>query len=898
VGLRINLNTSALSAHRSLVGSDAALGKSIERLSTGLRINTAADDPAGLVISEKLRAQIGGLGQAISNAGDAVNMVKTAEGALDEVHRLLLSMRDLAVHAANTGATDQASAQADQAQINNVIQTLDGIAKETQFGNRKLLDGSAGIKSRINGQAVMTGDFSYTSGMTNGTSISVKILQPAEKAGLVSGAMASTDATAVSTGTFLNSLATVDAGSITLTKSDLTTVTVNWQTGSTVQDIISTINALGTATTGISAGFNSTTGQLTLTKTDAAKGTNDILSWTATGGNATGASMATFASTTSVLGSGGQITVQAADGFHTVTWNSTDTVQNLLTAINNLGTATTGITASFNTVTGGISIVKTDTTLSDGNVVRWTARGSDASASSTATYGGLASTVTGGSLTLPASAGGSTTITWGTGCTVSDILANINLGSSTTGVTAAFANNKIVFTKNASTDTTYGSADVLSWQSAGNDASSTSTAAYGSLASTVSAGNLTITLTNGSPATIAMGAASTVQDVMDAINSISGGPAASGVTATYVGGKLEIIKTDGAKGASDTLHWVSTSADFAASRTVTGTDMFALSTTVSGTDIFTTSSTVSGRQVFSVSGSTVGTAAMTPNSSVFAQTDGYLYINGVRIDYSSGDSAQLFIDKVNAKTSLTGAQATFNTLTNRIEVKSSEYGSAAKINMTNAAIFFGDGTSASNDTGQDIAGTVTYSDATNSGNVSDPEWTKGTGLTLKDSMGDTIVMREAAGAVMGDYQNQFDLGVNTLKFQVGAYDHQTRDVNIGSVYSQDLGQGAVEDQNISTLDVTSSDGAQNAIKIIDDAISNISSLRASLGATQTNVLESSVTSLTIAKENISASESTIRDTDMSAEITNMTKYQILEQSGVSMLAQANQMPQNLLKLLQ
>ena len=198
----------------------------------------------------------------------------------------------------------------------------------------------------------------------------------------------------------------------------------------------------------------------------------------------------------------------------------------------------------------------------------------------------------------------------------------------------------------------------------------------------------------------------------------------------------------------------------------------------------------------------------------------------------------------------------------------------------------------------DISGTVAYASGAASGNVSDPSWSKGLGLVLKDSLGNSIVMREDYGAVMGDYTDQFDLGVNTLRFQVGAYDHQIRDVNIGSVFAEDLGRGAVEDENVSTLDVTTYEGAQNAIKILDDAISNISQLRASLGATQKNVLESSVTSLTIAKENIASSESTIRDTDMAQEVVNMTKNQILQQSGVSMLAQANSTPQTLLKLLQ
>lgn len=184
MSLRINLNTAALTAHRMLTETDGRLGKTIERLSSGFKINSAGDDPAGLVISEKLRAQIGGLGQAIRNAGDAVNMVKTAEGALQEVSRLLRSMRDLAVHAANTGGTDVASAQADQAQITNAIASLDKIAAETQFGQKKLLDGSAGTKAMVTGTAVMSGNFSYATALAEGDVIDITVTQTASRAGV------------------------------------------------------------------------------------------------------------------------------------------------------------------------------------------------------------------------------------------------------------------------------------------------------------------------------------------------------------------------------------------------------------------------------------------------------------------------------------------------------------------------------------------------------------------------------------------------------------------------------------------------------------------------------------------------------------------------------------------
>jgi len=149
MGLRINLNTAALNAHRWLGVNDSSLSKSIERLSSGFQINVAADDPAGLVISERLRSQAQGLGQALMNTSHAVNLIKTSEAAMQEIHNILRQMRDLAVHAANSGGNEMEAIAADQAQIESAIGSLERISVQTQFGSKKLLDGSAGVTGQI-----------------------------------------------------------------------------------------------------------------------------------------------------------------------------------------------------------------------------------------------------------------------------------------------------------------------------------------------------------------------------------------------------------------------------------------------------------------------------------------------------------------------------------------------------------------------------------------------------------------------------------------------------------------------------------------------------------------------------------------------------------------------------
>lgn len=147
--MRINTNVSALNALRQLSITDGRMQGSINKLSTGLRINSAADDPAGLAISEGFRSQIKGLQQAMRNSQDAINMAKTAEGSLDEVSRLVNSIRSLAVHSANSAVIDSNQLQANQTTLRNALDSIDRIAEQTSWGTKKLLNGSAGATASL-----------------------------------------------------------------------------------------------------------------------------------------------------------------------------------------------------------------------------------------------------------------------------------------------------------------------------------------------------------------------------------------------------------------------------------------------------------------------------------------------------------------------------------------------------------------------------------------------------------------------------------------------------------------------------------------------------------------------------------------------------------------------------
>ena len=142
MGLRVNQNIAAFNSYRNLSITDGQMSKSLEKLSSGFRINRAADDAAGLAISEGLRSQVGGLKVAVRNAQDGVSVVQTAEGALTETHSILQRMRDLAVQAANDGSLDTNAKAAADSEYQELSKELDDISNKTSFNGVKLLDGS------------------------------------------------------------------------------------------------------------------------------------------------------------------------------------------------------------------------------------------------------------------------------------------------------------------------------------------------------------------------------------------------------------------------------------------------------------------------------------------------------------------------------------------------------------------------------------------------------------------------------------------------------------------------------------------------------------------------------------------------------------------------------------
>ena len=142
MGLRINTNIASINAQKNLARTQLSLNRSLDRLSSGLRITRAGDDAAGLAISESLRAQIRGLGQAQRNANDGISVIQTAEGALNEISNILIRLRELAVQSASEGSIGNAERSFLQNEFSSLQSEITRIANATRVGGRVLLDGS------------------------------------------------------------------------------------------------------------------------------------------------------------------------------------------------------------------------------------------------------------------------------------------------------------------------------------------------------------------------------------------------------------------------------------------------------------------------------------------------------------------------------------------------------------------------------------------------------------------------------------------------------------------------------------------------------------------------------------------------------------------------------------
>ena len=149
--VRINHNIASLRTARTLSETDRRLAESLERLSSGFRINRGGDGPSSLIVSEHLRGQVASINQAIANTELATTMLQTAEGGLTQVNNLLLGMRQIALHAANAGTNGAETIEADSVEVRGALEAIDRVAGNTRFGQRSLLDGTSGVVGDVQG---------------------------------------------------------------------------------------------------------------------------------------------------------------------------------------------------------------------------------------------------------------------------------------------------------------------------------------------------------------------------------------------------------------------------------------------------------------------------------------------------------------------------------------------------------------------------------------------------------------------------------------------------------------------------------------------------------------------------------------------------------------------------
>ncbi|MFH1700053.1 MAG: flagellin [Candidatus Zixiibacteriota bacterium] len=715
MSLRINNNIAAINAHRNLTGTTRSLAGSMEKLSSGYRINRASDDPAGLVISEQFRAQIAGLGRAIENSEGSINMIQTAEGALNEMNNLLVSMRELAIHAANEGFNDTDQLAADQAEIANAIATIDRIAANTQFGTKKLLDGSNANTATI-------------------TSSNSSLL------------------------TVLNSQLTTGIHSVSSTK---------------LTDSTSTLNS-----TALGLSLSNTDGD----PDNLTQGIHNIDVVQASGG-ATKTSNTVYVQ--DYWGNGMRLAAASAVG----TINST--------AVGTVLANNQTVTVSFRVQESGSAVSQKQSL----TVALATADGLNEFATK-----------------------------FNTAITANSILNG--------KIEASTDSQRLIFgTVNAGSQYSF---EIDDWSAAASVATFTNgTSVRGVSTNTldfdVDSENLTLA---ASTMTVAAGTYTTLASLVTALDAASG---------TAYGNIVGAVREMAVQ--------------------ANGTDKINFVTNDEGSDysvrMVDTGSADSLRQALAL---TLDVTSHQGTDAIVAFDD---YNNSITsVKYNSTGTATL--------ANKTGTTATVGRGTVEMVVGNAVNG----IDLGNLLL--------------DVSA-PTYSvsldgapGATVIGGIDSLIYNRDRTESIKMNVG----LRSTGGS---ETINNVD---QSLIFQIGANVGQTARIGVSNMAASTLGKGIAGNlfSDLSKIDVTTAAGAQDSQSVIDAAINEITSIRGTLGSFQKNTLESNLRSLQIAKQNLTASESTIRDTDMAAEMSTFVKNQILLQAGTAMLAQANQIPQVVLSL--
>ena len=861
--LQINQNIIALNALRSLGQTSRLLSKNVERLSTGLRINRAADDAAGLTISERLRAQIRGLKRASQNAQEAISLIQTAEGALSETNSILQRVRELAIQSAN-GILTQNDRSEIQSEVDQLISEIDRIAGSTQFNSKNLLDGTAAALTsvddpnrttlRVTGDVGKGGNFTVKTTLLEAPTLAVyksdhmHTIAGADRVGIVNGEV-----------TYLNH-ASFDAGSsnIGLEQMEVQSQTANGRllvsAGSAVVSVVGFTEALGTDTI-----YDSLNAQEITFGTDRIRiegfdvnglvvNASFIISNTMTW-----ASLATFLENQlfSAPATDGIVTVGAADGRLYISAAAGENVKitNLVFSDVDLSGSKLNLSVSPFSITGIITsfgdtlIDQTSVAITaNSNRVVETIQGHDSHALGDATTGELDVRF-------------SANVALGSDEITINQMGQNELQQYGTVTQTSTPSGFYTFRVSALSERTYRVTNIDTGSVGTNDISITQAGTAATLGLDTFQGlrlSFDAILVTGETGIIHV----STNNVLPAQNTTALQSIAAFIENGVFSGRdyVEIGLAAVPLGRTTTilLNKTDTMED------MVGKISLAIANPSSTLDLNLEETLVGGAFPdlvhYNLTGPAAGTISITTP------------VPGVEIVFM-GDETTL-----NAL-SLFQIQETTNA-NYQISVVDIETGGVVASGESNIGTLRGV-----------LAGIDIRFDTTQ-GFKLDPD----AAINQVPNPWNLDPYTRPTISVTSNYtgENFIHIVPNALVFQIGANQGQKLQLAVGEMSADAIGLGGIL--------VVSQEAAENAITAVDGAIDRVASFRSKLGSVQ-NRLESTIRNLDIAYQNLTAAESGVRDLNIAEEVISFSRNQILLQSGVAVLAQANALPQTVLQLL-
>ncbi len=934
---RINTNVPSLIAQNRLNQSNNDLQTALTRLSTGLRINSGKDDPAGLIASESLRSDITGLNKAISNTQRASQIIATADSALSQVSSLLNDIRGLVTEAANNGALSSDEIAANQLQVDSSLEAINRIAQTTTFQGRKLLDGSLDFVTRGGSGFSSVTDLQIDQanlGATGQVDVNVNISRAATQ-----GTLATTGIPAATTGAnatvdinFGDASADVEAsGTVTLANSYTIGASA---TGAITFPAATTPNAEagGTLTLG-SSGITLDIDAVDGSAVDGTIGNGVIIEvTTVTNGTASSGSYDANTNTLSLVIEEGET------GANIVTDLLTDVdVAALFTVSNGTG-AGPSASADAGSYTGVLSGGSDTTNVATGFTL-------------TAVDGGDADGAKGNSTDVIITAGASTaaaydsdtnilTVTVATGATVADIAAAINSGAGSDFVASNTVNGSYSYqVADAGTKT-----DPLSTGTNITAAGSFKLEATNGQGADGTAGNDTTLLFSTGASTavnfdadanvleITVGDDATVDDIVAQINSegtfiasnvLNGtsffsatdlgslDPALTGGTDETINDTLTVTAdtlSDTSNGVTVTFAEDNSVAVGAVSAAVDDDGNIVVTTRNSGSvSLASITAAIDNLDGFSAALTTTDGDGQydldNDTAPAVATLAGGVFGGGLNADlvfqltgatgsetfqFDQGASLDSIIQSINLVSDATSIIASDDG--GALRLTSSKYGSAGlvaiEVTSEGEGGTFEDQLTTQRANGTDIEATINGYKATGTGNrLSVNTATLDLNLTVDEGSDTAVNFSIIGGGAL------FQLGPDVVSNQ------QAR-LGIGSLNTAKLGgpsgrlyELASGGSKSLTTDIS------GAAEVVDEVINKVTNLRGRLGAFQATTLDSNLVSLNDTVANLQQAESSIRDADFAAESAKLTRAQILVQSGTNVLSLANQNPQNVLSLL-